>query len=79
MTRNWQSGRDVRGAHVYLEISDDVRLIRRDSGYSVMAWDTLAEQWAPVPVDEPKHTGTLAIAAAKRYAKSLGQETVGVR
>ena len=83
MSRNWQPGRDVRGAHMYLAISDDVRVIRRgepsNQTYEVAAWDSVVEQWAPVPVREPVHTATLAIAAAKRYARAMGQETAAVR
>ena len=83
MSRNWQPGRDVRGAHMYLQISSDVRVIRRgdpsNQTYEVAAWDHMVEQWAPVPVREAIHTATLAIAAAKRYARQLGQETAVVR
>lgn len=84
MKRDWKPASDVRGPHVYLTISDDVRVLRRDYArdtymYQVAEWDALTGQWVPVRTDEPVHNGTLAIAAAKRYARGLGQKTAAVR
>jgi hypothetical protein len=81
--RNWKPARDVYGAFVYQEISPDVRCARRGDmsayRYEVQQYTELAEQWTPVRSDGPMHNADVAIAAAKRRARAIGQEPIGVR
>lgn len=85
MKRNWQPGTDVRGPFLYMDVSDTVRVAKRQSirdgiawEYEIQAFDAFSAQYAPYRVPGVLNAET-AIANAKALARGLGEPTKAVR
>ena len=91
MRRKWKSASvNNEDCHV-LDINDNVRVIRRGQPafylYQVAVYLPEYGKWMPLHFENPMSPERMrvmtesktAIAAAKRYARQLGQETAAVR